>query len=168
MEVASELFAEHGDFIRAVILSKIKDEAQADDISQDFFLSLVRKPVPDGVKNVRSYLYKAVTNDTIDAIRRMEAYRIRIHKYSKQFDGFINKTRPGDALSMDEEVDKVLELIKRRLRSSEARAIISRYGNCQSIKEVAEKMRVNSRSVSRYISVGLKRIHQILKVEKGD
>lgn len=167
VEVASELFAEHGNFIRAVILSKIKDEVQADDVFQDFFLSLVRKPVPDGVRNIRSYLYKAVINDTIDAIRRIEAYRIRIHKYSEQFDNFINKTRPENALYMEEEVNKVLELIKGRVRSSEYRAIALRYGNCHDIKEVAEDMQVSSRTVCRYISVGLKKIRQILKVEAG-
>ena len=72
LDLTSKVFAEHGDFIHVVIRSQVKNEAQADDIFQDFFLSLVYNPVPKGVKNMKSYLYRAIINDVVDAVRRVK------------------------------------------------------------------------------------------------
>lgn len=160
--MASELLTEHGNFIRAVIRSQVKNEDQAEDIFQDFFLSLVYKPIPKGVKNIKSYLYRAITNDIVDAVRQVERYRVRIHEYSKQFTNSINNTSPENALIKKEQLDKMFALIKGRLPNSGYQAIFLRYRKHHSPKEVAEKMGVNDRSVSRYICVGLRKIRQLL------
>ncbi len=162
VNMAHKVFAEHGSFIRAVISSRVKSEAQADDIFQSFFLSLVHKPVPENVKDMKSYLYKAIINDIIDAARRVERYQVLVHRYSEQFNFSINRISPEDALTIREETDKVLELISRQLRKSEFQAITLRYGSCTDISEVAEKMGVNSGTVRRYISVGLAKVRKLL------
>ena len=41
VSIAAKVFGEYGDFIHAVIRCKVRNEAQADDLFQDFFLSLV-------------------------------------------------------------------------------------------------------------------------------
>jgi len=164
--LAFEVFTEYGSFIRAVVRSQVQNEAQADDIFQDFFLSLISKPVPKGVKNIKSYLYRAIINDVVDAVRRAEKYQSRIKKYSEQLNYSINKTDPRNALlDEEEELDNMFALIKGRLPSSESQAIALRYRSHHSIKEVAEKMGVNHRSVSRYISVGLQKVRQFLTLK---
>jgi len=162
VDTAYNVFAEHGNFIRAVLGSRVKNEAQADDIFQNFFLSLVHKPVPEGVRDIKSYLYKAIINDIVDAARRVERYQALVHRYSEQPNFSINTISPENALSIKEETDKVLGLINSRLRRSELQAITLRYGNCTDINEVAEKMGVNSGTVRRYISVGLAKVRKLL------
>jgi len=161
----SEVFAEYGNFIRAVIRSRVGNENQADDLFQDFFLSLMCRPIPNSVDNLKSYLYKAVTNDIVDAVRRVEKYKKHIRRYRRQPNYFINKTGPADALIGEEQLDKLLALIKGRLTTSESEAITLRYGENHSIRDIAGKMGVNSRSVSRYISVGLKKIRQFIAIK---
>ncbi|MGD8786184.1 MAG: sigma-70 family RNA polymerase sigma factor [Phycisphaerales bacterium] len=166
VSLATKVFAEYGDFIRAVICSKLKNKAQADDIFQDFFISLVNKPLPADVRNIKSYLYKAISNDVVDAARRTEKYQVQIHKYHKHQNYSVNKTSFGNAiLGEEEELDKMFSLIKGRLRDSESQAIALRYKGHYSIKEVADKMGVKCTSVSRYISTGLKKMREFL-VEK--
>ena len=166
VELASKVFAQHGDFIHAVICSKLKNKTQAEDIFQDFFLSLVYKPLPTSVRNIKSYLYRAISNDIVDAARRGEKYQAQIHKYSKQRNYSINKTGLGNAItSEEEELDKMFALIKGRLRDSESQAIALRYKSNYSIKEVAEKMGVKRTSVSRYISTGLRKMREFLIVK---
>ncbi len=166
VNLANKVFAEHGDFIHAVIRSKLKNKAQADDIFQDFFLSLVHKPLPAGVRNIKSYLYRAISNDVVDAARRAEKYQVQIHKYHKQQNYSINKTSFGNAIVIEEEeLGKMFALIKGRLRDSESQAIALRYKNKYSIKEVAKKMGVKRTSVSRYISTGLKKMREFLVVK---
>jgi RNA polymerase sigma factor (sigma-70 family) len=165
VNTAFEVFAEHSNFIRAVIGSRIKNQAQADDIFQNFFLSLVHKPVPEGVKDVKSYLYKAIINDIIDAARKVERYQALVHRYSEQLSFSINTISPENAFNIKEETDKVFELIKGRLRKSELRAVTLRYCNSMDTNEVAARMGVKNGTVRRYISVGLAKVRKFLTVE---
>lgn len=165
---AAEVFSKYGDFIQAVIRYKVKNEAWAGDLFQDFFLSLVSKPMPSGVQNVRSYLYRAIINDIADGTRRGEKYKTRINKYAERSNYSINKSTPENALIETEETDKMFKLIEGWLRRSEAQAVSLRYKNSYNIKEVAKKMHVNNRTVSRYISTGLSKIRQSLTVKQGD
>ena len=163
--LAAEIFAEYGDFIHMVIFSQVKNKARVDDIFQDFFLSLVRKPIPQDVKNIKGYLYRAITNDIIDATRRVNKYSYHMHKYHEYPNHSINKRTPENAFIDVEETNKMFGLIKGRLTNSQYHAIALRYSTHHSIKEVAEKMGVKRTSVSRYISIGLKKIRQSLKLK---
>ncbi len=162
---AAEIFAEYGDFIHMVIFSQVKNKALIDDIFQDFFLSLVHKPIPQDVKNIKGYLYRAITNDIIDSVRRVERYRDHMHKYSKHLNSPINKRTPEDAFINVEETNKMFELIKGRLRNNEFQAITLRYKSYYSIKNVAKIMGVKCKSVREYTSRGLSKIRQSLKLK---
>lgn len=166
MARTAEIFSLHGDFIRRVLQYRIGDETLVDDLYQDFFLSLVARPIPADVRNVKNYLYRAIINDSFDAVRRVEQYQDRIQRYSKRIENPINKDRPENALIENEETEKIFRTIELLLPSSESRAVTLRLKNDNSIGEVAKQMAVNKRSVSRYISVGLRKIRQLL-VEKG-
>ncbi len=163
--LAAEIFAEYGDFIHTAIRYQVKNETQADDLFQDFFLSLVASPLPTGVRNIRNYLYRAITNDIIDATRRVNKYSYHMHKYHEYPNHSINKRTPENAFIDVEETNKMFGLIKGRLTNSQYQAMTLRYRTYHSIKEVAEKMGVKSTSVSRYLSIGLKKIRQSLTLK---
>jgi len=165
---AAEIFSKYGDFIRAVISYKVSDTGLVDDLFQDFYLSLVSRPIPSGIQNIKSYLYMAIANDVVDAARRVEKYRTRMRKYAKCFDFSINKNTPENALINKEEINKMIKLIEGRLPHSEAQAIKERYICNLTIKEIAEKMCVNTRTVSRYICEGLSKVRQFFNSKKGD
>ena len=135
-----------------------------EDLFQDFYLALAAKPMPDNIRDIKGYLYKAITHDIVDAIRRMERYESHIHKYGEKLNYSINKNGLENTLIEREELDKLFTLIKKRLPECESKAIALRYRDSHSIKEVAEKMGVEKRTVSSYISVGLKKIRQLLMI----
>lgn len=163
---AAEIFSLHSDFIRAVIRYRIGDKTLVDDLYQDFFLSLVSRPIPPDVRNIKNYLYRAIINDSFDAVRRVEQYQDRIHRYAKRVENPINKNHPENALIETEETEKMLRMIELLLPSSESRAVTLKFENNSGIGEVAKQMAVNKRSASRYISVGLKKLRQFV-LEKG-
>jgi len=165
---AAEVFEKHGDFIRMIIRYHIGNEAQADDLFQDFFLSLISKPLPRGLQNVRSYLYRAVTNDVIDVAREAERDRTVIHKYARNSNYPINNSNLENAFIEEEEMNKMFELIERWLPHSQAQAVTLRYRDDYNLQEAAKKMDVNSKTVSKYISVGLSKIRQFLTVNQGN
>ncbi len=165
---AAEIFSKYGDFILAVIRYHVENDAQVDDLFQDFFLSLVSNPIPANTQNTKGYLYKAITNDIVDAVRRVEKYKTRIDKYAECFNYSVNNDRPENALIEREQTNKMFRLVEGRLRHSEAQAVTLRYRNSYNIKETAKKMHVNDRTISRYISTGLSKIRQFLTVKRGD
>ncbi len=165
VNIAAKVFVQYGDFIHTVIRYKVRNEAQADDLFQDFFISIISKPPPPSLQNVKGYLYKAITHDIIDAMRRKERYEGRIRKYGEKLNYSTNKNGFENAFLEKEELDRLFALIKKRLPNSESEAIALRYRDSHSIKEVAKKMSVEKRTVSSYISGGLKKIRQLLTIK---
>jgi RNA polymerase sigma factor (sigma-70 family) len=164
---AAAIFFEHGDFIRKVIYYKILDENKVEDLFQDFFLSLVTRPVPQDVRNIRSFLYKAIINDITDRARSIERYKKLKHKYADFFCESVNNKTVENALLETELIEKMIGLISERATKGEASAISMRYRENLCIDEVADKMHINKRSVSRYISAGLRKVRQIMSPEQG-
>ena len=163
--LAAEVINEHTDFIYMVICSQVKNKSHVDDIYQDFFLSLVSKPIPDNVKNIKSYLYKAICNDIVDTQRQVERYKTQIKKYRERGNFSINNSEPENAIIKDEQLNKMFNLIKGQLTSSQSQAIALRYGTNHTIQEIADEMGVKSTSVSRYICTGLRKMRQSLKLK---
>ncbi len=159
---AVAVFTEYGDFIRGIIRYHVSNEAQADDLFQDFFLSLVSKPPPVDTHNMKGYLYKVIRNDVIDAARRVNKYQARMERYAEWLKYSTVEDDIEDSLIRTEEVNKIFKLIEERLRRSRAQAIALRYRNHYNIQEVADRMNVNSRTARRYISVGLRKIRKFL------
>ena len=166
VSIAANVFAEYGDFIHAVIRYRAGNKDQIDDLFQDFFLSLIAKPIPGSVQNVKSYLYRAITNDIIDCTRRVRRHQEYMHKYGESFNCSINKSCPENALVEEEQTRKMFELLRGRLPNSEAQAITMRYRDNFNTKEIAKKMGLQKATVRRYISVGLKKLRQSLPVKK--
>ncbi len=164
VHIAVLIFSEYGDFIYAVIRSKVKNDSLADDLFQDFFLSLISRPPLDKVQNMKSYLYRAITNDFIDAMHRVEVYQSYVNRYAKNSIYSVANGNPQKVLIKIEETNKMFELIERLLKHSEARAISLRYRNNHDTKEIADIMNVDKRSVSRYISVGLKKLREFFTI----
>jgi RNA polymerase sigma factor (sigma-70 family) len=162
---AVAVFIEYGDFVRAVIRYHVKNEAQADDLFQDFFLSLVSKPPPVDTQNMKSYLYRVICNDVVDAARRAKKYQARMERYAEYRKYSTIKDDIENTLIRTEEMNKIFKLIETRLRRSRAQAIVLRYMNHYKIQEIAERMNVNSGTARRYISVGLRKIRQFLTAE---
>jgi RNA polymerase sigma factor (sigma-70 family) len=159
---AAWVFDNYGCFIRSMIRFHIKVEAEAEDLFQDLFLQLVARPIPYEVENVRGFLYKLISDTVKDAFRRIDRYQTRINKYTERS---LRKSenRPESNLMKVEEINKMFELIERYLPPKEARALNLRYRENFGTLQVAEKMQVKPRSVSRYVSVGLKKMGDVLR-----
>lgn len=168
VDIAARIFAEYGDFIYCIIRSEVKDEAQADDLYQDFFVSLVSNPVPVDAQNIKGYLYRAIINDIADAGRRTKRYKILMNKYADYLNFSINKNGSSDAFINEGQINEIFRVVGEQLSPTEAKAMALRYRNGCNIKETAKKMNVKKETVNRYICMGLKKIRQFFKkTERG-
>lgn len=163
---AAEVFLEYGEFIRAIIRSRVPDEGEAHDFFHDFFVSLVTNPIPRHVTNVKSYLYRAIINDLVDARRRR-----MIQQSVLQECRFYERSRAAntpDTVVMDrEEVLRLFDLIESRLSRTEAEAVNLRFRQDHTTEEAARRMNIKPRTLSRYVSVGLEKLRQCMSEGQG-
>ncbi len=168
VSTAAKIFSEHGDFIYQFICSKVNNKTQADDIFQDFFLSLAQRPIPQHVENIKGYLCTSITNDIVDVARKGKNYDNNMNKYCGNHNHSIHKRIPEKALIEAEETKKLFKFIKERLTSTQYQAMVLRYRDNLSFKEIAEEMTVKEESVRKYIYRGLSKIRQFLKQKEGN
>jgi len=163
VERAIAVFSEYGDFILAVIRFQAQDRHWREDLFQEFFLALIHRPVPAEVRNVKNYLYRAVVNHVLDSARARESYRRAVKKYVKETRIPINSRSAGNALIEDtEQRNATIAYLARNLQEREAQAFVLRYRDNFSIGEIAARMGVNGRTVSRYLSQSLRRLRETL------
>lgn len=163
---ANEVFAEYGNFIRRVVCFCTSSEAEADDLFQDFYLQVASRPIPSDVKNVRGYIYRCIVNRAKDITTKAIRYGQRLQRYSSYVAPCLEAT-PEDSAIRAEQKELLLNLIKRRLDEREKTAIKLRYFDSKSTKEAAIQMGIKTGSVRRYLTSGLKKIRQLVRVEQG-
>lgn len=160
---AVEIFEEHSNTILTAIRFHINNQSNVDDIYQDFFLSLIQKPVPDRNKNVRAFINRAIRNDVLDAASQTRSYYLRNQKYAKINSGRFKLKTPEKIISHAEEIDQLFNIIESQLLKHEAEAIIQKYRYGKDIAEIANVMGINRRSVSCYICTGLQKLRKLFQ-----
>ena len=165
---ATGIYEKYGDFIYAMVRYNIKDKSEADDIFQQFFLSLVHHPIPKDIDNIKSYIRRAIRNDVLDTARRTKSYRVRILKYAESQKNIITQHNPQDPIILNEEAKNMFEIIRQHLAPQEARAVIEHHYNSNSTEKAAKIMNIKKRSFSRYLCVGLKKLRKIIEEQFDD
>ena len=168
VKYAAEIFDKYGNIIRAVIKATINDTHQQDDIFQNFFISLVRRPIPKYVDNVKGYICRAVKNDIYDAKRKTKSYRSRISKHSHCIEKMHKQQTPQEFAIERELTQNITEIIERILPVHEANAIFDRFCiNNTSLGKDYNKTHTNKRTLSRYVCVGLKNLRESLCMKEN-
>lgn len=163
---AAQILVEHGDFLRTVIRFQTHNICREDDLLQEFYLKLIEQPVPSDVRNVRSYLYQAIVHDIMDLARRQENHREHLKKYAEEIRISIHNRPSRDAIREEtEEKDSVFARLVRQLRHREAQVVTLRYRDDYSIAEIADMIGVHRRTVSRYLTSGLRKLRVVVAVE---
>jgi len=165
IRMANAIFAEYGDFIRAIIRVQAGAKLDVEDLYQEFYLALLHKPIPANVQNMEGYLYRAIVHHVVNALRFQERYARNVQKYAKEMRISTNSKESGNAFIIDEQKHSVVARLARCLPGREAQAFVLRYGDECSILEIATRMGINRRTVSRYLSESLRRLHRRLATE---
>jgi RNA polymerase sigma factor (sigma-70 family) len=160
-DFADEIFEAYGGFIYKTICAQIKDESQANNLFQSFYLHLITYLRPRDLKNMKAFLYRSISRFILAFHRNQKKERELLHAYAKQKFNEKKDERPEKTLINAEEAAKMLTLIQNTLPKRESIAITERYKHGREISEVANILGVNVRSVSKYISSGLSKIQKI-------
>lgn len=163
---AARLFEEHQAFIRSTLQFFIKNTQEEEEIYQDLFVYFVRKPIPDEVLRVKAWLYRVILDRIRDRKRRQSRYHKRLQAYALERP---DRSDIAEAVPPDrEQIAEVFELIKHHLTERQARAVLYKYQQQLDVEEIARRMEVDPRTVSRYVSVGLKKLRLLLNKDEKE
>jgi len=167
VQAAAEIFSKYGNQIRAIIVFHVKDEARADDLFQDFFVSIVQNPIPAHIEDVETYIYRALTHDTIDGRRRANNYLDGIQKYAAARKYDVTQDDPQSNIMHVEATQQMLRLLEAQLSKREAAVLWHRYCNGLDTADTAKETNMDKRSVTRYLSLARKKIRKLIPQDLG-
>jgi RNA polymerase sigma factor (sigma-70 family) len=165
VRAATAIFDEHGEFIRVILRHQAGSGLDVEDLFQEFYLALLGRPVPAEVQDVRGYLYRAIVHHVISAARRRGTYSRTMKKYAKETKISIYNRGVENAFIDEEHQSAAVTNLARCLQEREAQAFVMKYRDDCSIPEIATKMGINKRTVSRYLSESLRKLHRRLAPE---
>lgn len=150
------LYAEQWhDMVRLAALL-VDDRASAEDVVQDAFVAVYRKPPRDPDAGV-AYLRSAVLNGARSALRR----RATARKYLRGHNADGPRPIAEDALVMAGENEDLIAAL-RQLTRRQREVIVLRYWSQLSEAEIAEALNVSIGTVKSTASRGLDALEQIL------
>jgi RNA polymerase sigma factor (sigma-70 family) len=157
-----EYTRDNGQFIHKIIRFHLGDTPEVDDVFQSFFLRLLEKPIPKKeVVNERSYLYRMITNNIVDDVRRTRAYKKHISKYST-IPYHNSAYNPCEKLIQEEDINATLNAIEKHLPAHVAEAVKLRYKENYSNDQIANAVSAKKRTIVKYISDGLKKLREVV------
>lgn len=162
MQLAAKICEEHGDFISTVISTNVIHGLDADDVFQKFFLSLAHRPLPTYIRDIKSYLCRAIKNDIFDMVRQITRYKIFIQDYSEEHTITCDYDDPLCTVMGAEQTEKLFKIIKKHLSKYETQVVIQRSYYDKSIEEIAKEMNISKRSVSHYLCTGLGKLRELI------
>lgn len=157
-EQAVKLFSVYGDLLLELFQRKLS-ERDALDVYQNLFLKIATKGFPNGLHDVKGYLYRTAINAMNDHLRKEKTYRKKIlestqHKPPKAI------CNPAAKAMQRELVMKAFKEIEKVLSPSVNRAFILKYQHQQDHDEIAENMGITKGTVDHYLSVGTKLLRE--------
>ncbi len=153
---ASELFAKYGSFIKAAIRFQTRNESEEDDLYQQFFISLVQRPVPPHTPDVRAYLYRAIANDIVSAARQRKRSQRHLKKLGEEL-----RVSAHEPDSVD--IPAELEGQEALLSSRETDALALHFGDNLTVSETASRMHVDEHTVRAYVAAALVRLRERIR-----
>lgn len=162
---AGAIFQEHGEFILKILRRQAGNGLDVEDLYQDFYLALVRRPIGADVRDVQGYLYRALVHHVISAARVRGTRCDNMKKYARRTEISINNHAREDAFIADEHQNAVIARLGRCLQGREAQAFVMRYRDRCSILEIATRMGINKRTVNRYLSEAVRKLQRRLAPE---
>lgn len=158
------IYEEYDGFIQSIIRYCAKNKADQEDIYQEVFIVLHQKADSAQIQDFKSYLYRLVVNKSNEFLRRKISQELRLKKYMElQSQEAVEEGQDTQDLLILDEVDGMIDLIQEHLSQRESEAILLRFKYHYDNEEAAQKMNVQKETLVRYVSVGLKKLREILK-----
>ena len=129
-----QIFKDHYQFVYRTAFTVTGSEADAEDILQTIFATLLRREIlPALTKNPRAYLYRAAFNQSLNLIRSRK-------RHPTTGVEVLEKVAAAPSSTVEEELEKRLYEGIQQLHEGSAQIVILRYVHNYSVAEIAKSL----------------------------
>lgn len=146
-------FEHHRPKLHQFILRRMGCVEEADELTQDVFVRLIRYKHPETIDNLQAFLFTVAGNLVRDRIRRLHARRHNMHKSLDQVD-IESDECIEQQVEWRQSADRLVEAID-RLHENERKALLLHRYELWTHARIAEEMETTVGVVRRYIDVAL-------------
>lgn len=166
IEYVKYIFKKHESFIRAMVRKFSHTTDSAEDFYQDLFVYFCRKGISRDINNMEGFLYRVIYGRSKDLARYDFRQRALFSNYAQYYQQLHSSY---EEYEIDEnENEQLFDRINKYVTKNEARAIFYRCKQGFSLAEAAEKMGVLPKTITRYVSSGLRKIREKKMKERAD
>ena len=167
LDRANAFVRQHGDKIWSIIEFVSHGEEWGGDLYQDFYLSLIKKPLPDSIRNMEKYLFRTLVNRAKGVKRREKRRREKIQYIYEQTDAdeFVSADT-AESVAKNEEVARILQLAKPLLGQREYEVIHLRFYEGRSNQDIGRLLNVKANSIARYLSSGIGKLRKLSALDE--
>ncbi len=144
------LFREHNRALVSFLLARLSSEQEARDVAQEAYVRLLQLDSPGTIGFLRGYLFRIAANLSVDRVR-IRAVRERTMEVFDEFSEV--EMVEGQAMTHQEfeQACEALNELAPRCREAFVRHVVEGY----STPEVARELRVDERTVRKYVTRAL-------------
>ena len=136
----AEIYEKYDGFIQSVIQFSAKNKADREDVYQEVFVVLSQMGNFDGIRDIKSYLYRLVVNKTNEFLRKKISGELKLKKYLQLHAHQTEENEQKQDLLIQDEMDKVVDLIQEYLSEKESEAVLLRFKYHYGNEEAAHKI----------------------------
>jgi RNA polymerase sigma factor (sigma-70 family) len=153
----ADLVRRYVDFVYSAALRMVRDEQAAQDVTQSVFVALARHaPQLAGRRVLSGWLHCTAQNLAFNSIRSDVRRRAR-----EQHAAAMNQSAPDDSASLWERIAPQLDAALAQLSQSDRDALLLRYFQNKSIREVAETLATTESAAQKRVNRAVERLRKI-------
>lgn len=159
-----QLFEDHHRSLIQFLLGRLNSEQEAIDVAQEAYVRLLQLHQPETVGFLRGYLFKIAANLSIDRIRHNA---VRAGAPESLIEELADAHDTQDAAIDDQALEMVCSAVQ-ELPERVRRAFVLRFIDGLSSAEIAREMRIDERTVRKFLSKTLAHCRARLNLNAGD
>ncbi len=137
----------------------LKNEADAEDLVQTFFIEFVEKRIFEHLEGeIKGYLFKSIHNRCLNHIRKSNSLKAKQEEFE-----FVDEERNSDEYLMRENVYVLIERALYDLPLQRKQALTMVYLENRRYQEAADRMGISINSLKTHLKLGLKSLRKIMK-----
>lgn len=167
-EMLESIMIEYGSEIKRLVYSYIKNPSDADDVTQEVFVTVYRKlDTFQGKSTLRSWVYAIAINKCKDYLRSWKVRNIKLKGKLEQFvkSAAHSYTPEQHIIEKNEEQQLLNQVLSLPIKYREV--IILYYFEEFSVHEIADFLSINQNTVRTRLNRGRGKLKNIIQSERG-
>lgn len=161
--VVNQLFRQHNRSLVNFLMSRLSSEQEARDVAQEAYVKLLQLDRPGAIGFLRGYLFRIAANLSVDRLRHRKVQEKAALELFEEFAPVDAPEREAMGREEFDRIARVLDGLPQRHRQAFVRHVVEGY----STMEVSREMRIDERTVRKYVTHALVQCRQVLGADAG-